>query len=73
MCVILNMENVNLLDGDILVIFFIDFSWILLFVGIKGFVMEVGGLMIYGVVIVCEYGLLVVVGVENVIWLIKDG
>lgn len=72
-CVILNMEDVNLEDGDILVMVFIDFGWIFLFVFIKGLVIEVGGFMMYGVVIVCEYGLLVVVGVENVMKLIKDG
>lgn len=72
-CVILDMEKVDLEDGDIFVMVYIDFSWIFVFVFIKGFVIEVGGFMMYGVVIVCEYGFFVVVGVENVIIIIKDG
>lgn len=71
--VILNMEKVNLSDGDILVTSFTDPSWTPLFVGIKGLVTEVGGLMTHGAVIAREYGLPAVVGVENATRLIKDG
>ncbi|MDR4947661.1 phosphoenolpyruvate synthase [Neobacillus cucumis] len=71
--VILNMEDVNLEDGDILVTSYTDPSWTPLFVSIKGLVTEVGGLMTHGAVIAREYGLPAVVGVENATKLIKDG
>ncbi|MDN3361951.1 phosphoenolpyruvate synthase [Priestia megaterium] len=71
--VILNMENANLSEDDILVTSFTDPSWTPLFVGIKGLVTEVGGLMTHGAVIAREYGLPAVVGVENATRLIKDG
>jgi len=72
-CVILNMEDADLEDGDILVTPFTDPSWTPLFISIKGLVTEVGGLMTHGAVIAREYGLPAVVGVENAIMLIKDG
>ena len=71
--VILNMDDVDLEDGDILVTAFTDPSWTPLFVSIKGLVTEVGGLMTHGAVIAREYGLPAVVGVENATKLIKDG
>ncbi|WP_316802053.1 PEP/pyruvate-binding domain-containing protein [Pedobacter nototheniae] len=71
--VILNMDNVHLEDGDILVTSFTDPSWTPLFVSVKGLVTEVGGLMTHGAVIAREYGLPAVVGVENATKLIKDG
>lgn len=71
--VILNLEAADLEEGDILVTTFTDPSWTPLFVGIKGLVTEVGGLMTHGAVIAREYGLPAVVGVENAIGLIKDG
>jgi phosphoenolpyruvate synthase/pyruvate phosphate dikinase len=71
--VILNMENVDLETGDILVTAFTDPSWTPLFVSIKGLVTEVGGLMTHGAVIAREYGLPAVVAVENATRLIKDG
>ncbi|MCZ0874515.1 phosphoenolpyruvate synthase [Peribacillus sp. AS_2] len=71
--VILNMEDVDLEDGDILVTTFTDPSWTPLFVSIKGLVTEVGGLMTHGAVIAREYGLPAVVGVVNATKLIKDG
>ncbi|MBB5637117.1 pyruvate,water dikinase [Pedobacter cryoconitis] len=71
--VILNMEDVDLEDGDILVTSFTDPSWTPLFVSIKGLVTEVGGLMTHGAVIAREYGLPAVVGVEHATRLIKDG
>jgi phosphohistidine swiveling domain-containing protein len=40
---------------------------------IKGLVTEVGGLMTHGAVIAREYGLPVVVGVDNATKLIRDG
>jgi pyruvate,water dikinase len=72
-CVILNMEDADLEDGDILVTAFTDPGWTPLFVSIKGLVTEVGGLMTHGAVIAREYGLPAVVGVENATKLIKDG
>jgi pyruvate,water dikinase len=71
--VILNMEDVDLEDGDVLVTTFTDPSWTPLFVSVKGLVTEVGGLMTHGAVIAREYGLPAVVGVENATKLIKDG
>ncbi|MFE5320882.1 phosphoenolpyruvate synthase [Paenibacillus sp. NPDC056579] len=71
--VILNMENVDLEEGDILVTSFTDPGWTPLFVSIKGLVTEVGGLMTHGSVIAREYGLPAVVGVENATKMIKDG
>ena len=71
--VILNMEDVDIEDGDILVTSFTDPSWTPLFVSIKGLVTEVGGLMTHGAVIAREYGVPAVVGVENATRLIKDG
>lgn len=70
--VILNMEDANLVEGDILVTRFTDPSWTPLFVAVKGLVTEVGGLMTHGAVIAREYGLPAVVGVENATKLIKD-
>jgi phosphoenolpyruvate synthase/pyruvate phosphate dikinase len=71
-CVILNMEDAELEDGDILVTSFTDPSWTPLFVSIKGLVTEVGGLMTHGAVIAREYGLPAVVGVENATKRVKD-
>ena len=71
--VILDMEDVDLEDGDILVTKFTDPSWTPLFVAIKGLITEVGGLNTHGAVIAREYGLPAVVGVENATKLIKDG
>ncbi|MGM0853448.1 MAG: phosphoenolpyruvate synthase [Bacillota bacterium] len=71
--VILNMEDADLVDGDILVTSFTDPSWTPLFVSIKGLVTEVGGLMTHGAVIAREYGLPAVVGVENATKIIRDG
>ena len=59
--------------GDILVTAYTDPSWTPLFVGIKGLVTEVGGLMTHGAVIAREYGLPAVVGVEHATRLIQDG
>jgi phosphohistidine swiveling domain-containing protein len=44
-----------------------------MFVSIKVLVMEIGGVMTHGAVITREYGLPVVVDVENAAKLIKDG
>jgi pyruvate,water dikinase len=71
--VISNMEDAVLEDGDILVTSFTDPSWTTLFISIKGLVAEVVGLMTHGAVIAREYGLPVVIGVENATKLIKDG
>jgi phosphoenolpyruvate synthase/pyruvate phosphate dikinase len=71
--VILEMEAAKLEPGDILVTAFTDPSWTPLFVGIKGLVTEVGGLMTHGSVIAREYGLPAVVGVNRATQLIRDG
>ncbi|MFB6456650.1 phosphoenolpyruvate synthase [Chitinophaga sp. Hz27] len=71
--VILNLEEANPEEGDILITTFTDPSWTPVFVGIKGLITEVGGLMTHGAVIAREYGLPAIVGVENATKLIKDG
>lgn len=71
--VILDMAEANLEPGDILVTRFTDPSWTPLFVGLKGLVTEVGGLMTHGAVIAREYGLPAVVGVEQATRRIRDG
>ncbi len=71
--VVLDMAEADLEAGDILVTTFTDPSWSPLFVGIKGLVTEVGGLMTHGAVIAREYGLPAVVGVEQATRLIRDG
>jgi rifampicin phosphotransferase len=59
--------------GDILVTAYTDPSWTPPFVAIKGLVTELGGLMTHGAVIVREYGLPAVVGIERATQLIQDG
>ncbi|WP_329459988.1 rifamycin-inactivating phosphotransferase [Streptomyces sp. NBC_01497] len=71
--VIVDMAEADLEAGDILVTVYTDPSWSPLFVGIKGLVTEVGGLMTHGSVIAREYGLPAVVGVEQATRLIRDG
>jgi pyruvate,water dikinase len=71
--VVLDMAQADLDADDILVTTFTDPSWTPLFVGIKGLVTEVGGLMTHGAVIAREYGLPAVVGVEDATRLIRDG
>ncbi len=71
--VVRELDDAALEDGDILVTAFTDPSWTPLFVGIKGLVTEVGGLMTHGAVIAREYGLPTVVGVEHATRLIRDG
>ncbi|MGA9876042.1 MAG: rifamycin-inactivating phosphotransferase [Solirubrobacteraceae bacterium] len=71
--VILDMGEADLQAGDILVTAYTDPSWTPAFVAIEGLVTEVGGLMTHGAVIVREYGLPAVVGVEHATRLIRDG
>ncbi|MEU2564808.1 rifamycin-inactivating phosphotransferase [Streptomyces longispororuber] len=71
--VILDIARADLEEGDILVTAYTDPSWSPLFVGIKGLVTEVGGLMTHGAVIAREYGLPAVVGVDRATRLIRDG
>ncbi|NIG55627.1 phosphoenolpyruvate synthase [Chitinophaga sp. Cy-1792] len=71
--VILQLEDANPEEGDILITTFTDPSWTPVFVGIKGLITEVGGLMTHGAVIAREYGLPAIVGAENATKLIKDG
>ena len=69
----LDIADADLEPGDILVTAYTDPSWTPLFLGIKGLVTEVGGLMTHGAVIAREYGLPAVVAVEQATRLIKDG
>ena len=71
--VILDMAEVDLETGDILVTTYADPSWTPVFLAIAGLVTEVGGLMTHGAVIAREYGLPAVVGVEHATRLIRDG
>lgn len=71
--VVLEMAQADLEAGDILVTAYTDPSWTPLFVGIRGLVTEVGGLMTHGAVIAREYGLPAVVGVVDATRLIRDG
>ncbi len=71
--VVLDMAEADLEPDDILVTAHTDPSWTPVFVGIKGLVTEVGGLMTHGAVIAREYGLPAVVGVEHATRLIRDG
>src|SRR5260221_4781142 len=71
--VILDMAEADLQAGRIPVTVYTDPSWTPLFVGIKGLVTEVGGLMTHGAVIAREYGLPAVVGVEHATRRIRDG
>jgi pyruvate,water dikinase len=70
--VVADLGEADLEAGDILVTAYTDPSWTPLFVGIKGLVTEVGGLMTHGAVIAREYGLPAVVGVEQATQLIQD-
>jgi pyruvate,water dikinase len=71
--VIFNMADAELEPDDILVTAYTDPSWTPLFIGVKGVVTEVGGLMTHGAVIAREYGLPAVVGVERATQMIRDG
>ncbi|GAA4228214.1 pyruvate,water dikinase [Streptosporangium album] len=71
--IVLNMEDADVEEGDILVTVFTDPSWSVLFVSVKGVVMEVGGVMTHGAVIAREYGLPAVVGAEGATKRIRDG
>ncbi len=71
--VVLDIAQADLEPGDILVTTYTDPSWTPLFVGIRGLVTEVGGLMTHGAVIAREYGLPAVVGVEHATRRIRDG
>ena len=71
--VIFDVARADLGPDDILVTTFTDPSWTPLFVGIKGLVTEVGGLMTHGAVIAREYGLPAVVGVEHATRRLRDG
>lgn len=52
--------------GDILVVFSIDFVWMLFFLKVGGLVMEIGGYFLYGVIVVWEFGILVVVNLFGI-------
>lgn len=71
--VISTMAEAALEPGDVLVTTYTDPSWTPLFVGLRGLVTEVGGLMTHGAVIAREYGVPAVVAVERATLLIRDG
>jgi pyruvate,water dikinase len=71
--VVLDMAEVDVRPGDILVTTHTDPSWSPLFVTVAGLVTEVGGLMTHGAVIAREYGLPAVVGVGDATRSITDG
>src|SRR5699024_9683402 len=71
--VVRSMADADLGPGDILVTAFTDPSWTPVFVGIRGLVTEVGGVMTHGAVIAREYGLPAVVGVGDALHRIPDG
>jgi pyruvate,water dikinase len=71
--VIFDPADADIEPDDILVTRYTDPSWTPVFVGIRGLVTEVGGLMTHGSVIAREYGLPAVVGVEQATRLIPDG
>ncbi|HEY0930136.1 MAG TPA: rifamycin-inactivating phosphotransferase [Gemmatimonas sp.] len=71
--VLRDVTQARIEPGDILVTAYTDPSWTSLFVGIRGLVTEVGGLMTHGAVIAREYGLPAVVGVEQATQRIRDG
>lgn len=54
--------------GDILVCFEIGFDWIFLFFIVGGLVIElfVGGMLLYVVLVVCEYWIFVIFGIKSV-------
>lgn len=70
--IVMHPSDARLEAGDILVTKFTDPSWTPLFVGIRGLITEVGGLMSHGAVIVREYGLPALVGVLHATELIPD-
>ena len=71
--VVLDLADADLEAGDILVTAYTDPSWTPAFVAASGLVTEVGGLMTHGSVIVREYGLPAIVGVDNATRRIRDG
>jgi pyruvate,water dikinase len=71
--IVLDVAAADLAPGDILVTRYTDPSWTPLFLGVKGLVTEVGGLMTHGAVIAREYGLPAVVGVEDATRRIRNG
>ncbi|MCB0998574.1 MAG: hypothetical protein KDB40_04695 [Acidimicrobiales bacterium] len=71
--VVLDLDDIELAPGDILVTTGTDPSWTPLFVAAAGLVTEVGGPMTHGAVVAREYGLPAVVGVQHATRLISDG
>lgn len=59
--------------GDVLIVDMIDFDWELVMKCVLVIVINCGGCICYVVIIVCELGVLVVVGLGNVIQVIVDG
>ncbi|MGL5646370.1 MAG: phosphoenolpyruvate synthase [Clostridium sp.] len=71
--IILDIKDLKIEKGDILITPFVDPSWTPAFIAASGIVTEVGGLMTHGAVIAREYGIPTIVSVENATKLIKNG
>lgn len=62
-----------LLAGEALVARATDPGWTPLFINVAAIVLEVGGMMQHGALVVREYGKPCVAGIENVTTLLNDG
>lgn len=72
--VIYDISEMNCIEsGDVLVIDMIDLDWELIMKKVFVIVINCGGCICYVVIIVCELGILVVVGCGDVIEWMKDG
>jgi pyruvate,water dikinase len=71
--VILDLQDAELVPGEILVAPSTDPGWTPLFLTAAGLVMEVGGAMAHGAIVAREYGIPAVVGVPQATERIKTG
>lgn len=62
-----------MIDGVVLVVLSIDCDMIVLFEKVFVFIIEEGGLISYAVVVGLSLGILVIVGLENVILVLIEG
>jgi pyruvate,water dikinase len=67
------LEGSKLAKGENLVALYTDPAWTPLFPLASGLVTEVGGLMTHGAVVAREYGIPVVVGVDQATEAVPDG
>lgn len=67
--------EVNFVEEEnlIIVVFYIDVGWVFLLLKVKGIIVEVGGQLFYGVIIVWEYGILVVMNIFGVMICLQNG